>query len=90
MRSAPAFTLLPGAETKGIRKIAWVDGPAPLRSGWALGQKYLNGVTEILQAPVGKGMLVLYGPDPYFRSQRTERSSCFSMVYCIATHWEIK
>ncbi len=67
--NAPAFTLLPGAEAKGIRKIAWVDGPAPLRSGWALGQKYLNGVTEILQAPVGKGMLVLYGPDPYFRSQ---------------------
>jgi hypothetical protein len=67
--NAPAFRLLPGAEARGIRRIAWVDGPTPLRSGWALGQKYLSGVAEILQAPVGKGMLVLYGPDPYFRSQ---------------------
>jgi hypothetical protein len=67
--NAPGFTLLPGAEAKGIRKIAWIDGPTPLRSGWAWGQNYLSGVTEVLQAPVGKGMLVLYGPDPYFRSQ---------------------
>jgi hypothetical protein len=67
--NAPAFTLLPGAETRGVRRIAWIDDPAPLRSGWAWGQKYLNGVTEVLQARVGKGMLVLYGADPYFRSQ---------------------
>lgn len=67
--NAPAFKLLPAAETRGIKRIAWIDDPAPLRSGWAWGQRYLNGVTEILQAPVGKGMLVLYGPDPYFRSQ---------------------
>jgi hypothetical protein len=67
--NAPGFTLLPGAQEQGIERIAWVDGPSPLRSGWALGQKYLNGVAEIVQAPVGKGTLVLYGPDPYFRSQ---------------------
>ena len=67
--NAPAFTLLPGAEARGLRRIAWIDDPAPLRSGWAWGQKYLNGVTEVLQARVGKGMLVLYGADPYFRSQ---------------------
>ncbi|HZE07300.1 MAG TPA: M14 metallopeptidase family protein [Gemmatimonadaceae bacterium] len=67
--NAPGFRLLPGAEAKGIRRIVWIDGPTPLRSGWAWGQKYLSGVTEVLQAPVGKGMLVLYGPDPYFRSQ---------------------
>ncbi len=67
--NAPAFRLLPAAESRGIKRIVWVDGPAPLRSGWAWGQRYLSGVTEVLQAPVGKGMLVLYGPDPYFRSQ---------------------
>jgi hypothetical protein len=67
--NAPGFKLLPAAEFRGIKRIAWIDEPNPLRSGWAWGQKYLNGVTEILQAPVGKGMLVLYGPDPYFRSQ---------------------
>lgn len=67
--NAPGFTLLPGADEQGIERIAWVDGPTPLRSGWALGQNFLNGVIEILQAPVGKGTLILYGPDPYFRSQ---------------------
>ena len=67
--NAPAFKLLPAAELRGVKRIAWIDDAAPLRSGWAWGQKYLNGVTEVLQAPMGKGMLVLYGPDPYFRSQ---------------------
>ncbi|HEY1952477.1 MAG TPA: M14 metallopeptidase family protein [Gemmatimonadaceae bacterium] len=67
--NAPAFRLLPAAETRGVKRVVWVDGPASLRSGWAWGQRYLSGVTEVLQAPVGKGMLVLYGPDPYFRSQ---------------------
>ncbi|HMI54885.1 MAG TPA: peptidase, partial [Gemmatimonadaceae bacterium] len=67
--NAPAFRLLPAADARGIKRVVWIDGPSPLRSGWAWGQKYLSGVTEVLQAPVGKGMLVLYGPDPYFRSQ---------------------
>jgi hypothetical protein len=67
--NSPAFRLLPAAETRGIKRIAWIDDPTPLRSGWAWGQRYLNGVTEVLQAPVGNGMLILSGPDPYFRSQ---------------------
>ena len=67
--NAPAFRILPAAAERGVKKIVWIDGPTPLRSGWAWGQKFLSGVTEVLQAPIGKGMLVLYGPDPYFRSQ---------------------
>ena len=63
------FRLLPGAESRGVRTIAWVPGPSPLRSGWAWGQNYLSGVAEVVQIPVGKGMLVLYGTDPYFRAQ---------------------
>ena len=67
--NAPGFRLLPTAEARGVRRVVWIDNPSPLRSGWAWGQRYLSGVTEVLQAPVGKGTLVLYGPDPYFRSQ---------------------
>jgi hypothetical protein len=67
--NAEAFRLLPAAEARGVKRVVWIDNPAPLRSGWAWGQRYLNGVTEVLQAPVGRGMLVLYGADPYFRSQ---------------------
>ena len=67
--NSPAFRLLPAADAHGIKRIAWIDDPSPLRSGWAWGQRYLSGVTQVLQAPVGRGMLVLFGPDPYFRSQ---------------------
>jgi hypothetical protein len=67
--NSPGFRLLPGAEELGIRRIGWFDTVTPLRSGWAWGQRFLNGVAGVVQAPVGKGMLVLYGPDPYFRFQ---------------------
>lgn len=67
--NSPGFRLLPGAEERGIRRIGWFDTVTPLRSGWAWGQRFLNGVAGVVQAPVGKGMLVLYGPDPYFRFQ---------------------
>ncbi len=67
--NSPGFRLLPGAEEQGVKRIAWFDTTTPLKSGWAWGQRFLNGVTGVVQAPVGRGMLVLYGPDPYFRSQ---------------------
>ena len=67
--NSPGFRLLPGADDVGVRQIGWFDTVAPLRSGWAWGQRFLNGVAGVVQAPVGRGMLVLYGPDPYFRYQ---------------------
>ena len=67
--NSPAFRLLPGAGAAGVKRVAWIDNPTPLRSGWAWGQRYLNGATEIVSARIGKGTLILYGPDPYFRSQ---------------------
>ncbi len=65
----PAFRLKPDAAERGIKRVAWFDSPAPLRSGWAWGQKTLDGASEILFAPMGKGSVVLYGPEVYFRSQ---------------------
>jgi hypothetical protein len=53
-----AFRLLPEAGSRGVRAVAWIDNPAPLRSGWAWGQHYLDQAVEILEAPVGKGRLV--------------------------------
>ncbi len=35
-----AFRLLPDAELKGVKAVAWIDSPAPLKSGWAWGQQY--------------------------------------------------
>jgi len=52
-----------------LRPVAWFDTPAPLRSGWAFGQGYLNGGVEIVQASVGKGKLVMFAPEITFRAQ---------------------
>ena len=65
----PAFHLGPEAVLRGVRPVAWFDTAAPLRSGWAWGQQYLNGAIAIAEAPVGKGSLLLYGPEIAARAQ---------------------
>jgi len=49
--------------------VAWYDGPSPLRSGWAWGQQYLDQAVSIVEAPVGKGQVVLYGNEVNWRDQ---------------------
>jgi hypothetical protein len=66
---SPVFRLGAGAEAAGIRRIAWFDTPAPLRSGWAWGQQHLQGGAAIVSAPVGRGTLYLFGPEIAFRAQ---------------------
>ncbi len=67
--NSPVFTLEPEASLKGVRPVAWFDSPAPLRSGWAWGQGYLNGGVAVAEAQVGKGRLLLFGPEIAFRAQ---------------------
>jgi hypothetical protein len=62
--SSPAFRVKPGADA-----IAWYDSAEPLRSGWAWGQKSLENAATVVEMNVGKGKLVLYGPEILFRSQ---------------------
>jgi hypothetical protein len=52
-----------------VRPVAWYDSPTPLRSGWAWGQQYLDQAVAIVEAPVGKGHLVLFGPEVLWRAQ---------------------
>ena len=66
---SPAFQVGEAARTSGVRPLAWFDSDSPLRSGWALGQTYLKDTVAVLEASVGKGKLVLYGPDILFRAQ---------------------
>jgi hypothetical protein len=67
--ASPAFRLSDGAETNGLRRVAWFDSRRPLRSGWAWGQEHLEGGVAIAEAKVGKGTLVLFGPEILFRAQ---------------------
>src|SRR5262249_19296088 len=55
--------------SNGIRPVAWFDSDQPLRSGWAWGQSYLKDSVAVLEASIGKGRIVLYGPEILFRAQ---------------------
>jgi hypothetical protein len=65
--NSPAFRVAAGAP--GVRVIARYDSDTPLRSGWAWGQSALKGGAAIVEADVGKGMLILYGPEVIYRAQ---------------------
>jgi hypothetical protein len=68
--SSPVFKLSPDAIAKGmVTPIAWYASPKPLRSGWAWGQEYLQDGVAAFAAKVGKGTLVVFGPEITFRSQ---------------------
>ncbi len=67
--SSPVFKLPDGEAAKGLTRVAWYDGKTPLRSGWAWGQENLDGGVAVAEASVGKGRLVLCGPQVLFRGQ---------------------
>ncbi len=67
--NSPVFALHPAAASKNVRAVAWFDSPAPLRSGWAWGQNYLDKTVAVAEARVGQGWLFLYGPEIIFRGQ---------------------
>ena len=67
--NSPVFRLKPDASSKGVKAVAWFDTAAPLRSGWAWGQNYLEGGAAILEANYGKGKVYMFGPEITFRGQ---------------------
>ncbi len=67
--NSPVLHLAPNASLAGVKPVAWFDSKAPLRSGWAWGQHYLDGGTAAVEAPLGKGKVFLFGPEITFRAQ---------------------
>ena len=67
--NSPVFKLMPGAESNGVKRLAWFDSNEPLRSGWAWGQHYLAAGTAMVEADVGAGKLYLFGPEILNRGQ---------------------
>jgi hypothetical protein len=51
-----------------LNRVAWFMG-APLRSGWALGQSFLDGGVAAVDAQLGRGRVLLFGPEITFRAQ---------------------
>ena len=66
---SPAFRADPDAAMRGVQTIAWYAGGDLLDSGWAWGQQYLNNSIAVAQAKIGKGKVLLYGPEVTFRGQ---------------------
>jgi len=64
--ASPVFRLDPGAAS---RRVAWYPSAAPMRSGWALGQRYLNGGAAVIDAPLGRGRVLVFGPEITYRAQ---------------------
>lgn len=65
--NSPAFRASPNAP--GLHTIAYYGDGNLLDSGWAWGQTYLNNSIAVAQANVGKGKVLLYGPEVTFRGQ---------------------
>ncbi|MDH7511872.1 MAG: M14 family metallopeptidase [Clostridiales bacterium] len=81
--NSPVFSLHPAAASKNVRAVAWFDSPAPLRSGWAWGQNYLDKTVAVVEARVGKGWLFLFGPEIIFRGQpHGTFKFLFNGIYC--------
>jgi hypothetical protein len=66
---SPVWSLTPAAASQGLRRVAWYDSPSPLISGWAWGQAALEGGLAVVDAPVGQGRVVLFGPEILQRAQ---------------------
>jgi hypothetical protein len=64
---SPVFHLPAGDSS--VHRVAWFADRTPLRSGWAWGQERLAGGVAIADARVGRGRVLLFGPEIAFRAQ---------------------
>ena len=62
--NSPVFRLV----GTGAAAVARYDASA-LRSGWARGQQHLSGGAAVIDAPVGRGRVLVFGPHVAFRGQ---------------------
>jgi hypothetical protein len=61
------FKLKAGSDQ--VKPVSWFQGDDPLLSGWAWGQKALDGTAGVVDANYGKGKLFLMGPEVAMRGQ---------------------
>lgn len=66
--NSPSFKI-EGDKDSVAKVVGSYDSATPLRSGWALGQEALNGTAGIVDVTVGKGKVVMFGPEILFRAQ---------------------
>jgi Zinc carboxypeptidase len=67
--NSPVFRIGADGAAQGLKAIAWFDSAAPLKSGWSWGQHYLQNGIAVIDAPIGKGHALLFGPEIIKRAQ---------------------
>jgi hypothetical protein len=65
---SPVFRLAAHAAGTADR-VAWFASASPLRSGWAWGQQYLENGVAVVDGRLGRGRVLLFGPEITFRAQ---------------------
>ena len=65
---SPVFSINQ-TDAENIKVLARFDSDKPLKSGWAWGQEKLKGGVAMASVKLGKGDVVLYGPEVNFRGQ---------------------
>ncbi len=64
--NSPVLRISPDA---AARRVAWFPNASPLRSGWAWGQHYLKDGVAAADVTLGRGRVLLFGPQITFRAQ---------------------
>lgn len=59
----------PAWEAADDQVVARYSADHVLASGWLLGEKYLTGKAALLDVPMGKGRMILFGMRPQYRGQ---------------------
>jgi hypothetical protein len=67
----------PAWEAPNDQVVAQYPLKAVLASGWLLGEKYLAGKAALLDVPMGKGRLILFGMRPQYRGQSYQNFKLF-------------
>ena len=75
---SPVFSLLPAEKEDGPLKIANYPGEGILMSGYLMGEKYLRNKASIVEAPLGKGKIILLG---FGVQQRGQSWGTFKLLF---------